>query len=520
MYETFMHTLRAFFGYGVLRVVLTCALGLAVIVFAGMLSPVLRQGLARMKQKPGWQGGSVCIASGVFKFLLIFLMIRLFITALVFQGGIFERQHGEITETNRSAVLMKWGYSHEQKEISVSHTRERTWVTRQLFAKGEGSRSDSFWKDEEAPPQPINGKRPKITGTKEEIRHVSVEQKSITSADIDVTIKSNPRKLGNANYAGYEDTWKFKYIVSNKSEFPTKAHMIFPLPAQTGLFDEMHLTVDGTDLLPVARVSNSSLMWDVDMQPGGTSTVEIGYRSRGLEYLRYIPRRMTQTGHYRISMALHGVSAEKLDYPIGSMPPAEDISTIKTTPYTLTWKLDNALTSYDIGIKLPEAEQPKYYFARLLRESPAGLIFLVIMLTLSRIMLREPVRLELVAILGTAYGLHYTFMGRLADLMHGFLLPFAVSTATMALIITWFRLKDKDRLFMRLQDAAIFLVIIVLYPLAVVDGDKTSFWMQLFYVGVLVHVCVLLVAARLGAKPHEDSIPSRGSTSLRPDAII
>jgi hypothetical protein len=495
-----MHTLRAFFGHGFLNLVLTSSIGIVIIVCAAMLTSTYRQWLARMKSDVTWRGPACGLGCGVFKFLFIFLLLRLFITGLGFQATIFERQHGRLTEKNRSAVLMKWGYPHEQKELSVSHTRKRTWVTRQLYIKGQADFADSLWKDETAPPRMIKGKRPKIVATKEEIKSVSVPQKSIHSADIQVTVNDSPRKLGNANYAGYEDIWRFEYVIENKSKFPTTAHMSFQLPAKTGLFDEMALTAGNTDVLPSARVSSSSLSWDVEMPAESTIPVTIGYHSRGLEYLRYIPKRMTQTGHYRLSMTMNGIPADKLDYPIGSMPPKEDIADLKSSPYTLTWKLDNALTSYDIGVRLPDAEQPEYYFARLLRQSPMGLIFLVALLTVTRIMLRQPVRLELMAIMAVAYSLHYTFMGRLADFLPGFIWPFAISTAIMFLVIAWFRSRDNDRPIVRFFDIAIFTVVIILYPLAMADSETTSFWMQLLYLASLVHVCSLLVAGRL-ARP-------------------
>ena len=492
-----MHTLRAFFGIGVLRVVLSFSLGIVVIVFAAMLGPAFREWLAKTKRTVGWQGSAAGSACGVFKFLLIFLLLRLFITALGFQAAVFEQQHGRLTEKNRSAVLMKWGYPHEQKEMSVSHTRKRVWVTRQLFVRGKGDMSDSYWKDEVLPPRTVGGKRPKIVGTKEEIRFVPVIQKSIRSADIEVTLKNSPRKLGNANYAGYEDVWRLKYVIANESEFDTTANMSFRLPAKTGLFDEMVLSVDGKDILPDAKVHNSSLMWNVEMPARSQAAVTVGYHSRGLEYLRYIPKRMTQTGHYRFLMTLHGIPPDKLDYPIGSMPPKENIDDLGPGPYTLTWKLDNALTSYDIGIRLPDAEQPEYVFARLLRQSPSGLIFLVVLLAVTRIMLRQPVRPELVAILCTAYGLHYTFMGRLADFLPGFIWPFTLSAATISVIIAWFRFKDDERPILRVMDIVIFVIVVVLYPLAIVDKETTSFWMQLLYLSSLIHVCLLLIANRI-----------------------
>jgi len=110
--------------------------------------------------------------------------------------------------------------------------------------------------------------------------------------------------------------------------------------------------------------------------------------------------------------------------------------------------------------------------------------------------------MELLAIFGTAYCLHYTFMGRLAEVMSGFAFPFLISLIMLTLLIVWFRIKDSEWLFLRVQDSIVFYLAIFLYPLSVVDEDHTALWMQFFCLGILIHVCILAIkrAVRSAAK--------------------
>jgi hypothetical protein len=501
MYETLMLTLRGFFGGTALTVLLLVAVGLNAVALAAWAAPAYRRRYSDWTAAGGWKAIVASVLGGLVKAAALLLLARLLTTAMTFQANQFQHQHGRITERNRSAVLMKWGSPHEQRELTVSHTRPRTWITRQLQTKvGDEERvsTDGYWKDEERPVQALGGRMPVVLSVTEEEREVPVEQKSLVSADVAIVVRNRPRTLGNANYAGYEDEWRFSYVVANPSAWRTTASMSFALPAETGLFDGMVLSVGGSNMLDTAESSDGNMVWRRAMPPRSQCSVELAYRSRGLEHLRYIPRRMTQTGHYRVAMTVEGVSGDKLDYPIGSMPAAEDLASQTAQPVKLSWTLDNALTSYDIGIKLPEAEQPNYHFARLLREAPVGLALLLALLTVPAWIVRRPLRLELAALMGGAYLLHYTFMGRLADAMDGFAGPFAISAAVMTALVVWLRLRDRDSRLLRVQDAVGFAVMVIAYPLAVVDADRTEFWMQFLQIGFVAYAAALLLAARRG----------------------
>jgi hypothetical protein len=499
MYETLMHTLRSLFGTGVMRTCLVIALALVVPVLALNCSGAFKESWSAWRLRRGWRGSLSALASGIFKFLLIFLLARTGISALTYQSGLFSQAHGRITGRNRSAVLMKWGYPHEQREMSVNHTRKRIWATRQLQPQKKDSKivTESYWKDLEPSVRAIHGQIPAVVSTTEETRSVGVSQKSIVSADINIELKNNPRRLGNANYAGYNDKWDLRYLVANRSRWDTTARLSFPLPASAGLFDRMYVRIDGEDAFDRVKSSGNSITWNLTMPPGSTNIVEIGYQSRGLEHLRYIPKRMSRTGHYRVKLAIEGVPSDMIDYPIGSMPPAEDLTQITGTSYKLTWKLDNALTSYDIGIKLPLAEQPDYHFAHLLSEAPVGLVFLFLLLTLPRIILGVRVHTGTVTILGVAYCLHYTFMGQLASVLSGFIAPFSISAGIMLALVACFRLRGASSWPVRLLDVAVFATAILLYPLAVVDAERTGLWIQILWLGALTLSCSLLVSRRL-----------------------
>ncbi len=254
MNETFMNTVRRFFTpeglFGLAGGTLSptkmklLAILAVLVAVAGLIlwsSRTFRERFRARVAKGGWRGIVLTILAASYKLLLVFMIARFIVVAMGYQARVFEHAHGRITRENRSAVLMKWGSPHEQRELGVTFTRKRTWVTRQLKLPDELDRegrviegrifSESYWKDEEQPVQAVEGKMPKVISTRDEERDVAVEQRAIRSAEVDVTVINNPRRLGGANYAGYEDQWRMRYTVAGEQDEPITAHMATPCRA-------------------------------------------------------------------------------------------------------------------------------------------------------------------------------------------------------------------------------------------------------------------------------------------------
>ena len=502
MYETFMNTVRTFFGSGLWRTALALAVPVVVLALVAWSSPAFRKWCGRMREAGSWRSMLVAIPTGIVKLLTVLVFARLIIVAMVLQAQMFEIKHGNLTEANRSAVLMKWGYPHAQREPSASFTEERFWVTRQLIIPGVDKQKntvikESFWKDDYVPVQAIDGGLVPESITREQKRNVSVTQKGIEEVDVELVLTADKRELGGAYYAGYQDLWKIQVLVVNRHDKLVTAAMYFPLPAKTGKFSNVKILVDGKNIADKTSASEQGVRWTMPMEPGQKSLVVISYEGRGLEYLRYIPRQMTQRGHYRVAATITNIKPNEMDWCIGSMPPDQDIRKVTGMPYELTWTLDNTLTSYDVGIKLPEAKQPNYHVARLLTQAPVGLILLLVLLILPRIVVGRPVAVTVIALMSTGYYLLYTFMGRLADVIPYFVLPFLISAVVVSGFVAFLRLRDKSSWMLSRQDTLAFVALAVLYPLAVVDVGRTALWMQIFYLAILLYVCVLVVCFRI-----------------------
>jgi len=481
MYETFMNTVRRFFtpegffgfiGGGFspdkLKWLMLAVFGAAVLSLVVWTVLAYRSWHAGKVARGGWSAIAVSIPAGLVKLLLLFMVARFLTVAMVYQAREFEHEHGRVTERNRSAVLSKWGKPHEQRELKVHFTRKRTWVTRQLKIPGKDGyvTSESFWKDKAKPVQAVNGKMPLVLTTHEEERDVAVEQRAIQSADVEITVHDNPRELGGANYAGYDDAWRLKYVVANEQTETVTAHFAFP---RTYDMDNVHVRAAGKDMLDKLKSVDSALAWGMAIESGKSVTIEIAYDARGLEHLRYIPRRSVPTAHYRVAIHVKGILARELDWPIGSMPAAEKLGDIMASDYTL------------------------YHVANLLNEAPTGLVLLLALLVVPRLMTGRSVSPLVIGILAVAYYLFFTFLGRLADLPIPFTTAFLIAAVVLQTLVVFFRGRGAGTLFLGIQDSVVFGVLVVLYPLAIISESTTEFWMQVLYMATLFYICALAV---------------------------
>lgn len=500
-----MQVVRRFFSSGLARQVMLGSVGFVAIGLGVVASGLWRRRLAKWRAAGGAAALVFSVLVGIFKLCLIVVIVRLFVVAFSVQEQSFRHKHGRVTERNRSAVLAKWGRPQEQRELVVTHYVTRTKIVEQLRAKiakvwppqYEYFTREYYEGEEPAILAPVKGEIPEVVRTSRREERRALPVKGVAGADVSISIRASARTLGGANYAGYENACKFKYEVVNPSQQNTEAELGFPMPASVVNLNRFALTVDGKDWLHKARMSGDRLVWQMPMSPGDRRMVEISYEARGLEHFRYIPARMAPKGHCRVEITVENIPPDRLDFPIGTMPSLEKLSEIKGMPYTLHWNLDNAITAYDIGVKLPQPEQPGYHVAQLLGEAPLGLVVLVVVLVLTSLIWQRRVSVLDIALMAVAYYLFYLLLGHLYDALGEFSAAFTLAALPVVFLVGLYRFVGERGKLIGWQDAALFALFVVGYPLAVVSKDYTGLLLHIGFYILLAYVMGLLVARRL-----------------------
>jgi hypothetical protein len=391
----------------------------------------------------------------------------------------FQRTHGRVTDANYHAVETIWGTQQEQVELQASLYYEEE-VT-------ERFESEDLTK-------------PAIT-RKKTVRH-DVPANTFVSAQHEVKLRQNPRKKGSALYGGYETACRFRWRLKNPSERDLSSILRFPLPAATGMYNDLSATLNGKDALSLMNLKDGALMLTGEWKGGETLDLAIGFTSRGMSSWYFQIREPREIRDFTLTLTLPDVTKERLNNPEGCMSPTATKSTPDNLGSILTYRLEHAITSKGMGIALPPPPQPGAATTAVLAETERGWLLIYAMmifgLTIGGLRangfanitsgrLGNDGSLEQAAvwavvlsiIVGAATAFGYGMLADFSDLLFGFWGTAAVILAPLFAFLAWLLKRIAPCHSARLI-AGQFLVFGLLYPaLAGLDGERQSLYFDL-----------------------------------------
>lgn len=474
-----------------------------------LLMPPWRRAVRAAWERGGWLGVLLGAVNGLLAIGIGGTIVAALGGAMLVQSGLFDEQHGQVTQSNYETIKTNWGSPHEQRELAVSHfvTEEQTLL---LFKDGRqvpeeelgnpSARADNGLLTD-GPDKSAGGEAPiKI---KRKVRK-PVPQNSIVRGQVDVDVRMNYRQKGSAFYTCYDDIWKFDFTVKNRSDKATEAELRFPMPADQGTYSDFAVLVDGKNWTANLVLKNNAQTWTLPMQPGQEIRVQAAYTSRGMEYLRYTPAVMAAREEYKVVMRIHPdkdrgkrsfIWKDDMGLPVGSMtPPVIKDSPAAGEPMLLEWDLKSAATTLGMGVILPDIKQPGYYVTRLLHEAPLGLFLLAGSLILTWLLLGRETDLFSLGVLVVAYYLFYTLIAYLSDHLTAFSQCFAIAAAATLLLAGLYLRLGWGRTFAANQTFALVAAFTIYYPMAVVMDQYTGLMVQVLYWSLALYAAMLAVA--------------------------
>jgi len=276
----------------------------------------------------------------------VFIMATISWTVL---GGVTSTRSGDQRDKLDTAVQDLWG--SPQAQVAPKLTFEWKTIREQ------------------------KSKEQTATGTNE-ITELIEEQHSepalLNASALDVTLDSDLRRKGLHWYSLYDVKLAGQYRYQHTREEAGVLDVSFELPHRDGVYDALVFTVNGQDFARALDPDNNRLRARVNVAPGQTIDLAIGYGSRGLDEWRYMPT----SGVGRLenfSLDMHTDFAG-IDYPAGTMSPSNRAKRADGG-MDLSWKFDSLVTGHGIGMVMPTRVQPGELATVLSFSAPISLFF-------------------------------------------------------------------------------------------------------------------------------------------------
>jgi hypothetical protein len=304
----------------------------------------------------------------------------------------YHHAHGRLTETNLQAVRTIWGDEQVQGELSAD-----------------------LWWDEEQTERIESEDLSKPAVTRKHTIHHTVAENPFVTTRHEVSIRQNPRHKGSAIYAAYETVCRFTYVMRNPADHDVTAQFKFPLPSASSMYDDLAITLNGTNELDALQVESGALVLEQDLAQGETANLQIVFKSRGLAYWYFQIRQPREVRDFELLLNLPDLPKSKLNYPEGCMTPTEIKPTEDGHGCTLAYRLDHAICNKGMGIELPSLSQPGETTGAVLAEAEKGwvLFFAAVVLGLTLAGGRGAVLVGV--LIGCAMALGYGLLGDLSD---------------------------------------------------------------------------------------------------------
>ena len=268
---------------------------------------------------------------------------------------------------------------------------------------------------------------------------VTVEHDEPLLADstrVDVDLRSDMRRKGLMWYSLYDVRFDARYRYDHVRDQNGTLVVRFGFPDPNAIYDGFHFVVNGQDYSGELDAQNGSVVAKVPIAKGERASIELGYKSRGLDSWAYRPtQRVARLRDFALSMRTH---FRDIDFPAQTLSPSSRSET--DDGWKLDWKFQQIVSGFGVGMITPQRIQPGELAAALAFSAPISLFFfflvIYVLATLRRIDI-HPINYFFVA--GAFYAFHLLFAYTVDHLAVE--VAFALCSAvSMALVVSYLRL--------------------------------------------------------------------------------
>jgi inner membrane protein involved in colicin E2 resistance len=281
---------------------------------------------------------------------------------------------------------------------------------------------------------------------------------ALRSSRISVNLNLEQRRKGLLWYNLYDVRFQARYIVRNDT-LGRRLTLRFAFPSNNGTYTDFTSSVGGRRLAGSDDLSQGVVSFD--LAPGKETSVDVGYRSRGMESWTYSFGSTVQSVRdFGLTMT---TNFDAIDFPPQTLLPTAEQRT--GNGWQLDWRYASLVTGEGIGMAFPYPLQPGPLAQRITFWAPVALLFyffVMLLITTLRGIDLHPVNYFFLACAFFAFHLLFAYLVDRIALEAAFAI---CSLVSMGLTITYLRLVVGWR-FAAVESALAQLVYLVLFSYA------------------------------------------------------
>jgi inner membrane protein involved in colicin E2 resistance len=281
----------------------------------------------------------------------------------------------------------------------------------------------------------------------------------LEASRIRVNLRLTPRQKGLLWYSTYAVDFSGTYTYRNETSNAQLINFRLKFPAQKAIYDGLEMNVNGE---PVAlSTDESGTSGQATVKPGDTATLQVAYRSQGLDSWRYkLGDGVSQARDFLLTMQ---TDFRDIDFADDTLSPTS--KRITPNGWELSWQYSNLISGFQIGMTMPAKLQPGPLAGEISYAAPVSLFFfffLMFILTTLRKIELHPMNYFFLA---TAFFAFHLLLAYLVDHISIHIAMVLASIVSVALVVSYLRLVVGLR-FAALEAGTAQLIYLVLFSYA------------------------------------------------------
>jgi hypothetical protein len=266
---------------------------------------------------------------------------------------------------------------------------------------------------------PLMQPQPEVRWRRADAATVELEFGDLQKSQVTVDLDVDYRRRGITEYPGYDAHIQGEYWFENPS--PESAFVAFtvglPVERSALMLRDLSLLIDGKEDPSHTEYVADRIAWRGQVAGKRSTHFTLAYRARGLERFgyRFVSGQKAEDGSpmatsarpvtaFKMQLRVKNLRGE-VDFPVGAMAPTSVQDAGGARVYL--WDVERLLTSFDIGLILPDRSDLSAAIGRLIHNAPFFYLMFATALTLALSSLKKRARALHVAGLSAAYFLYF-----------------------------------------------------------------------------------------------------------------